>query len=353
MDFGSFAGGLSSGMQQGINSLDRLQLTKLRRQQLQEQQAQSLGGQAYYNSLFPGAMPMDQTQDKPWISQVPIVGPAISNLFDLQGGQARGQVQPSPQMAQGQGVPAPSEGAPIQPLPQQPSPAQRPPMPEVNPAFRPAEGEQNMLQRAAQAIDRANPGLRQNNPQAFAFAVQRAIEVMQGMNTQQATLEHLRAQTGEIGARSEMERAHGEYYRGRSQAANATNKAALEAAKQNDSTLRTLFAQRTRIQTDWSIPVAQRQAQMQAVNQEIAARQARSQILWRQAQGDFSDVQSPAEGTPTTQQPSTPLKVSDQNLKWFKALPLDKQKALIQQWRSKGVSEDTVKELAKLLEVAK
>ena len=191
-NFGAFAGGAAKGIEAGTNLADQIQQRKLREAQLNAFSAEQLGKQAYATSLIPGMQPIpagaNNGGNTPLLSRIPIIGD-VGEAFGLWGPVPSPAAPAGPQMAASgsmPGSPAPMPSAPSAP-PQAPGAAPSP-SPMGNP----------MVANVATAIDRANPGLRQANPAAFAAAVQIGVEQM--MQQQKFGLETdlTRAQIGKM-----------------------------------------------------------------------------------------------------------------------------------------------------------
>jgi BMFP domain-containing protein YqiC len=213
-NFGAFAGGAAQGIQAGSNLADQMQQRQLRQAQLNSFNNNNLGEQAYYSSQIPGATPVPEGMHQgqggivPILSQMPVVG-QIGRELGLWG-----PMPTSPQAAQpyagGQGAsqgggmaPPPMQGAP-QPFASQGAPMGQPaPRPQGQ---APVSGGTPMA-AVAEAIDRANPGLRTTNPQAFAAAVKIGVQHLQESEKMSLERDLTRAQTSNIGSQADVNRA--------------------------------------------------------------------------------------------------------------------------------------------------
>lgn len=171
-NLGAFAGGAASGIESGVSLNDQIQARKLREAQLNAFNNANLGQQAWTNAQIPGMTPVPQGANQggiiPILQQLPLVG---------QLGRELGIWGPTPAAAQPP-MPAFQGGAPTGGMPAgQPSAApQASPAPAASaqpPSAVPGMGQNAApsMQAVAQAVDAANPGLRQSNPAAFSEAV--------------------------------------------------------------------------------------------------------------------------------------------------------------------------------------
>lgn len=200
-NFGAFAGGAAKGIRAGSDLADQMQQRKLREAQINAFSAEQLGKQAYATSLIPGMQPVpagaNSGGNAPLLSRIPIIGD-VGEAFGLWGPVPSQAAPAGPQMARGGPMPGPSASMPAasgQP-PQAPGAAPSP-SPMGNP----------MVANVATAIDRANPGLRQANPAAFAAAVQIGVEQMQQQQKFGLETDLTRAQIGKMGAEGDLTRA--------------------------------------------------------------------------------------------------------------------------------------------------
>jgi len=372
MDWGSFAGGLSSGMDRGITNVGNLQRDRMLRLQLEQQKAQQQGQQAYMNTLFPGSQSVPQPSgiQLPHLAQLPVIGPM---------GEAAGlwkqppEMQPSTmgmQAPQGMSVgpgtpPVPGGGMPApqmnpafhsmpgaQPMPQQPQQGM------VPPAVRQEQGQTvesvpgftsgMQVQQIAAAIDKANPGLRQNNPQAFVAAVQYAQQQVAELTQQHTEQAYKGAQAEELGARAEMERQHGSYWADRAQTAGIANKALIEQFKRNDIAITSLENQKTRLASSFTTDPKGVASRKLEIDQKLKALYAKQDKLTKQLQGEATTQ----ETANVDQELGAPIKISNENLSKLKAMSDEQLRSQIEAWRNQGVSEESLRALVNRLKGA-
>lgn len=209
-NFGALAGGISQGLSTGVNLADQMQLRKLREAQLNQFNANNLANQAYTNALIPGMapMPVGADQDR---SNLNIL--RRMPLIDTLGRQLGlwGDI-PNSQYPLHQGAQPPAYGNAQQLAPQQPSASQSAGQPAISPGV-PGPQSSGLPADAATiaaAIDKANPGLRMSNPQAYAAAVKLGIEYAQQQAQFNLENAYKRASIEDIGAQTKMRQAQTE-----------------------------------------------------------------------------------------------------------------------------------------------
>jgi hypothetical protein len=378
MDWGSFAGGVSSGLESGSQINQRNAGTAMSKEQLAQIIAQNAGAQAYIKSLYPGSMAVPpnvqpsaqgiDNQSMPAMSQMPVIGPAIQGLQNLFGGgsqppQGGGNMPMRNPMFSGGidgggGMPqgSPPMGA-IQP-PQQPQPGMAMPTGQVQggqpieraqaqPAPPQPQGMPVTPQALAIAIDRANPGLRQSNPRAFAQAVQIGMQQMAQMQGQQSEIAFKQAQAQELGARGEMETAHGQYYGDRARVAAQGNKALTTMYTQNEAAIRHLEAQKTKLRTAFDLKPAEKKMYVAETDRQLQGYYARRDELVKQMRGESSTSAPAPQGEDKS--PVTPLKISDSNLARLKKMPPAQLQQLFENMEKKGASKEALAQLARML----
>lgn len=208
-NFGAFGSGMSEGIQTGSTLADQQLSRQLKNQQLQEYLNAQAAQRAFTNVSIPGANAMPGTPQQPGsgtptLAQLPIVGPLVrgaqsaGNAFSdfFGGGPSDGSMSPPP----GQTQVAATPPAPIRN--ENFDPANTPPVTDASYQL------PGMQARAvvAQAMDRANPGLRQSNPQVFAQAVQLGVDHVQKQLGNEAAIAKQNAEVGHLGAQTEAEK---------------------------------------------------------------------------------------------------------------------------------------------------
>lgn len=203
-NFGALAGGAAKGIESGTNIADQIQQRRLREAQLNLFNANNLGQQAFTNSLIPGSAPMPQganpgggTMDT--LSRLPLVG-QIGRELGLWGDVPGGQGAP-----QAGGMSAPQPGMP--PAGQPSGMAPQPSSPSPSPAGQPQPAGGDITNTVAQAIDRANPGLRMSNPAAFSAAVMMGVEHAKSQQAAMLDTDYKRAQITGMGSENELRQA--------------------------------------------------------------------------------------------------------------------------------------------------
>lgn len=294
-NLGYFGGGFSQGMNNAFTNMDKLQEIRLRRQALQDWQNQQAAQAAYGNYLYPGSTPVPQPGggEQPFLSKVPILGDigGALGLWDqppeaYQPGMPQQPMATGPQAAAG---PPPridlGGGAP----PQGPATAVAPPQAPAQPAApQAAAGMPPGMGEIAAAVDRANPGLRARNPQAFISAVQMVYQQQTGEQTTQLTADKTRAGIDETKAKTGMYAAHGDYYNNRVQAQSQGNKELTTMFKENEAGIRNLRNQRSRIATAFDISKPEKKQMLEQLDGQIAAYESRRDIIVRQMRGEES-----------------------------------------------------------------
>lgn len=303
-NLGALAGGLSEGLESGANINNKNLAAGLSKDQLMQLRAQHAGQQAFMNTLIPGATPTPNPEisgidnmKMPAMSQMPVIG-------DI--GRAAGIWAQPPEPAGGMPMPGRNPmgtggGAAPSPAPQ--------PMPQQQPGIAvrqegnqpPIESHPGMManmspQAIAAAIDKANPGLRQRDPAAFAHAVEFGMQQVAAITQQGQQSQLNQAQVGHLNAQSEMERAHGQYYGGRAQVAAQGNKFLLEAYKQNEATLRNLQSQKSRIASAFDIRPPEKKQMLDGLTQQIQQLEQKRESMAAQMRGDQPTQSQPQAG---------------------------------------------------------
>lgn len=204
MNFGALAGGAADGLQSGSVLADQALSRQLKQQQLQEYLNAQAGQRAFTNMAIPGMSAMPGTPQQPGsglptMAQLPILGP-ISRGLESAGnafGDLLGFGSPAPQPAPG--MPLPGRGE--RPEAGQPSPA-----PQASSGSMTAMPGMETMQMVATAIDKANPGLKQGNPQAFAAAVQLGMQRINEYASAQLEAGKNTAEIGKLNAQTETEK---------------------------------------------------------------------------------------------------------------------------------------------------
>jgi hypothetical protein len=336
MDWGSFLGGAADGLSQGEKNVGQRQKNKMDNLAYQDALTQQAANQAVMNAIYPGSKPIPSPQQQgglPSLAQAPVIGPL---------GNALGLWQ---QPAERPGIPQQGVAGPQPPTTTQrgvPTPAT--PQPTFQPDMQP--------QQIAILVDRANPGLRQTNPQAFVAAVQLAQQQMQQMRMGNLDTAYKGAQVKELGARGELEQAHGDYYRGGANTTQAGNKALLSMYHETETNIRNLQTQRSKIATDWSMNKNEKASMLQQLDQQISGLSARRDILTKQMRGEEST--EPAKATETQKEA---VRQSGLTTKMPKAMLTEAQtrykadknwlsKKIIS-FREAGISDDSIAEFAR------
>jgi hypothetical protein len=372
MDWGSFLGGIGQGYSQELKNTGTINQNEMARLQYQNQKAQQLGQQAYMNTLFPGSqsVPQPNGMQLPHLAQLPIIGPMgeAAGLWkqppEMQPSTMGAQPQPGASVSPGTppvpggGMPAPQMNPAFhsmpgaQPVPQQPQQGM------VPPAVRQEQGQRvesvpgftsgMQVQQIAAAIDKANPGLRQSNPQAFAAAVQYAQQQVAELTQQHTEQAYKGAQTEELGARAEMERQHGSYWADRAQTAGVANKSLIEQFKRNDIAITSLENQKTRLAASFTTDPKGVAARKLEIEQKLKALYAKQDKLTKQLQGETTTQ----EAANVDQELGAPIKISNENLSKLKAMSDEQLRSQIEAWRNQGVSEESLRALVNKLKGA-
>jgi hypothetical protein len=192
-NLGALAGGAAEGIESGVSLNDQIQQRRLREAQLNAFNDQNLAQQAFTNSQIPGISVGQPQQPQPLISQMPVIGP-LGRSFGLWGAPPPPASQPSPVPQQGGMMP------PGQPAMPQANAAPGP----AGPASQPSPQGVDNPQAIAQAIDMANPGLRQSNPAAFSQAVRLGVEYAQNQKMQGMDIRLKEAQIAGQGSENKL-----------------------------------------------------------------------------------------------------------------------------------------------------
>ena len=202
------------------------------------------------------------------------------------------------------------------------------------------------LQALATTIDRANPGLRQSNPRAFAQAVQIGMQQLQAMQGQQQETALNQAKIQELESQAEMQRAHGQYYGGKAKTAAVADKALNTMYTQNEAAIRHLETQKTKILTAFDISKAEKKMLSSELDRQLEGYKARRDMLVKQMKGESTtETKAPSEAAP----PPVAIKISDANIAKLKALPPDELTKLFTSWEQKGASKEALAQLARML----
>lgn len=210
MNFGALAGGTADGIQAGSTLADQALSRHLKQQQLQEYLNAQAGQRAFTNMAIPGMGAMPGTPQQPGsglptMMQLPIVGPIARGFQDA--GNAFGDLL-------GFGSGSPAQGGSMPPVP---TPSAGPSMASSQPAAQPAPAQEGApaaapilpgmetMQKVAQAIDKANPGLRTQNPQAFAQAVEIAMKRVNDYQAAQLEAGKTGAEVSRLNAQTKAE----------------------------------------------------------------------------------------------------------------------------------------------------
>lgn len=256
-NIGAFGSGLSEGIGQASTLQDQQLSRQLKQQQLQEYMNAQAGQRAFTNVAMPGANAMPGTPENPgsgWptMAQLPVIGPiaqgiqdAGSSFMDLfgggQGGQPSGGMMPPVPMR------SPMPSAPPSAAPD--AAAGGPGLPQAQPAGADHPGlagtpqipGMQIVTVVAQAIDKANPGLRQSNPQAFTQAVQMGVKQVTDYASNQAEIGKRNAEISHLGAQTKAEESkvplnesHAKLFESR--AANPGGKSAIDVMNKDINT---------------------------------------------------------------------------------------------------------------------
>lgn len=217
-NIGALAGGISDGWSAGVDLRSKDLQQQLTQHQLQEYQNAQAAQRAFTNMLIPGAQPMPGTPQQPGsglptMAQLPIIGPISRGIESA--GQAfgdffgmGGQPQASSAPPQTGARPAMPQSAPAAPsgMGAVSAQTQAPAGPQTAALSGGTPGMPN-AQMIAQAIDQANPGLKQRNPDAFAAAVNMGIQQIARFQDSQLAAAKTRAEIGDIESRGPLNKA--------------------------------------------------------------------------------------------------------------------------------------------------
>jgi hypothetical protein len=223
---GGFGSGFSEGMQNASVLSDQALSRQLKQQQLQEYLNAQAAQRAFTSMAIPGMGAMPGTPQQPGsgtptLAQLPIIGPIAQGVEGV--GNAFGELLGFGGGSGGPSGPSGGGGSPMPSMPM-PSPGQRTDMggdAGSSGAMTAVPGMPAMetMRMVAAAIDKANPGLKQSNPQAFAAAVQLGTQrVTEYTNAQveagkaQAEIGKLNAQTGTEKSKIPVNEARTRYY---------------------------------------------------------------------------------------------------------------------------------------------
>lgn len=201
-NFGALAGGMADGWQAGVDLTSKGMQQQLTANQLQEYANAQAAQRAFTNMLIPGAQPMPGTPEQPGsglptMAQLPIIGPIARGVQGA--GQAFGDLLGVGGGPQASSAPPQSGARPAMPqaTPQSAPAAPAAPGPQTASLGGGIPGMPN-AQMIAQAIDQANPGLKQRNPDAFAAAVNMGMQQIARFQDQQMAAAKSRAEIGKI-----------------------------------------------------------------------------------------------------------------------------------------------------------
>lgn len=323
-NFGAFGSGLSEGIGQGVSIQDQQLSRQLKQQQLQEYLNNQAAQRAMTNVAMPGASAMPGTPGNPGsgtplLAQMPFLGPIVRGFqgagdmfknFLPSTGPEDTAMPPPPQAPQG----PPPQAAPTQAAPSPAPAAQSAP---TDQGGAPIPGMQ-VYSVVAQAIDRANPGLRTSNPQAFSAAVQLGVNHIKDYATNQAAISKQNAETTHLGAQTEAEKskvplneAHAHMYEERSKygpygktPVDQLNKQIQAELTNNATMLRHYETEKARL-LQAPVQTPEIKALVVETNGRIKAHADRDKILRAQLPtADIGKTPAPPGGTSTVDTPS-------------------------------------------------